>query len=60
VHRGNQYHAFTDAALLERGINLRRDVNVFAVLARIELKILGVKLHGADCTSLLFTVPVER
>ena len=43
---GDQDHAFFDPALFHRCFDLRRDVNVFAMLASVELEIFGMKFHG--------------
>jgi len=45
VHGRNQHHAFLNSALLHDGFDLRRDVDVFSVLAGVELEIFRVKFH---------------
>jgi hypothetical protein len=45
VHRRNQHHAFLDPTLLDDGFDLGRDVDVLAMLARVELQIFGVEFQ---------------
>src|ERR1700722_16094010 len=45
MHGRNQDHAFSNSALLQRGIHLACDVDVLAMLLGLELQIFGVKSH---------------
>jgi hypothetical protein len=60
VHRRNQHHPILDPALLDNGLNLRRDVNVLAVLASMELEIFSVGFHGTGDSILERRVGVNR
>jgi hypothetical protein len=45
VHGGNEDHSFADSTLCERGLHLRRDVDVFPVFFRAESEVFRVELH---------------
>src|SRR6516225_11702839 len=46
MHGGYQNHSFTNAALCERALHLRRDVDVLAVPFGAERQVLGVESHS--------------
>jgi hypothetical protein len=48
VHGRNQHHTFLYATFSNDRFDLRSEVNVFAVLASVELQIFGVGFHGAS------------
>ena len=50
VHGRNQDHAFLDAAFFERTLDLRGNIDIFAVLLRTKGQILGMEAHQSDDT----------
>src|SRR5215475_6296434 len=47
VHCRDQHHTFLHSALLHNRLNLRRNVNVIAVLTGVKLEVFGVDLHAS-------------
>src|SRR6185369_1547076 len=48
VHSRHQHHAFFHSALTHDGLDLRRDVDVLAMLLRVESEVLGRNFHDGS------------